>query len=181
MDSIKQLKDNLVKAIDYLKDFKYFKHLFTEDDAEIKLVSLRNTLSEISSALEFSKLKSVEFENNKPIKDDYGLDKGSLVKIRPCDDKYNNKTYLGIFLGQMALGTKVSIKDDKIVSSLSNYNPAIFVPDLNEIIFGIESYWCPLRSKEHLEQISDQDISNVWYVKALKTLSKCDDLINGDD
>lgn len=51
-------------------------------------------------------------------------------------------------------------------------NPAIFVPDLNRVVWGMESWWGPIESKEKLHQITDEDISNVWYVKAAKEFNK---------
>lgn len=47
-------------------------------------------------------------------------------------------------------------------------NPAIFVPELGKIIFGMESWWGRIKSEEELKDITDGDIENVWYVKMLK-------------
>ena len=50
------------------------------------------------------------------------------------------------------------------------HNPAIWVPDLKKIVFGMESWWGVLRSRTISKQITDADIQNVWYVKALQAL-----------
>ena len=49
-------------------------------------------------------------------------------------------------------------------------NPAIFIPSLNKIVWGYGSWWGEIASAEKLHQITDSDIQNVWYVRALKQL-----------
>ena len=53
-------------------------------------------------------------------------------------------------------------------------NPAIFVFDLNEIIFGCQSWWGIIKNEQELKDISDIDIDNIWYVKVLKSLNEID-------
>jgi len=53
-------------------------------------------------------------------------------------------------------------------------NPAIFVFDLNEIIFGYESWWGVIESEKQLKEITNDVIDNVWYVKALKQIDELD-------
>ena len=50
-------------------------------------------------------------------------------------------------------------------------NPAIFVPDLKTIIFGVESWRQRITTESQLRSITDIDIENVWYVKALKQIA----------
>jgi hypothetical protein len=89
--------------------------------------------------------------------------------VRPCNEKYGNKTYLGIFLGEADIGLFIShYPDTKELSITRHYNPAIFVPELKEIIYGSGSWWGKINSEEELKEISDDDIDNVWYVKMLK-------------
>lgn len=65
-------------------------------------------------------------------------DIGKLVKIRPCDDKYENKTFLGIYLGEFPVPKYVSYDEDEQQLSIVNiHNPVIFVPDINEVVFGL--------------------------------------------
>ena len=94
---------------------------------------------------------------------------GALVAVAPCGDKYNEKTYLGFFIGSLPFNCCCS--HDRISKELSFYvgtNPAMFVPELGELIWGIGSYWHKINSKEELKQITDDDINNTWYIKALK-------------
>ena len=97
---------------------------------------------------------------------------GSWVAIRPCDDA---KTYLGIYLGEMPNGAMYHYHEVKKALTLSLLdNPAIYVPELKRVIRGSESWWGSIGSPEQLKQISDADIQDVWYVKALKELSEND-------
>lgn len=106
-----------------------------------------------------------------------GNKKGTLVKIRPCADKYDNKTYIGFLLGDIPTGVRVEYnkKNEEVDVELSRTNPAILVPELGEIIFGYESWWGEINSIEDLKEISDDDINNVWYVKLLKNKFKKDE------
>lgn len=100
---------------------------------------------------------------------------GGFVRVRPCGEKYENKTYLGIFLGDFPVGHMTSYNPDtKEMQIFLKRNPAMFVPDLNEIIWGMGSWWSDIENPEDLDQITDKDISNVWYVKALQTLDRAE-------
>ncbi len=95
---------------------------------------------------------------------------GGFVAVRPCAETYGGKTFLGVYLGEMGImmGWKV---ESGILSIKRGYaNPAIFVPDLAQIIYGVESWWGAIKSPDDLRTITDSDINNVWYVQALKTL-----------
>lgn len=98
---------------------------------------------------------------------------GDWVKVRPCADEYKDKTYLGVLLGDLALSTSATIRGKKTLEiSHSMYNPAIYIPDTKTIVMGCGSWWGSIDKPEDLKEISDKDIDNVWYVKALKDLSK---------
>ena len=99
---------------------------------------------------------------------------GAWVSINPCskEDNPENKTFLGVYLGDIALSVSFTVEPDEkqLVARFSGHNPAIFVPDLNKVVFGYESWWGEIESPSHLRQITDDTIANVWYVKALKDL-----------
>lgn len=92
-----------------------------------------------------------------------------LVAIRPCDGE---KTYVGIHVGDLPTGvhTKYDRKSGVMEIGLGAGNPAIVVPALGKIVFGYESWWGLIKSEDDLKQISDEDISNVWYVKAMRKM-----------
>lgn len=96
---------------------------------------------------------------------------GGLAKVRPCGEEYNGKTYLGFFLGEIATEAYCSYYSDtqELVVGCSG-NPAIFVPELNKIIFGYESWWSRIENEEDLRDITNNDIENVWYVEAIKEI-----------
>lgn len=91
------------------------------------------------------------------------------VAVRPVDDE---KTYLGLLIGEYPIGFSgiYAIKDQKL-TVMGRTNPMIFIPELERVVFGYESWWGRIKSEDQLKQITDADIQNVWYVKALKTLS----------
>jgi hypothetical protein len=95
------------------------------------------------------------------------------VAVRPCEGD-GKRTYLGFLLGDMALGTSVRFDRESGVLSVSPamHNPAIWVPDLGRIVMGCGSWWGPVKGPEDLRKITDADINDVWYVRALKDLSK---------
>ena len=56
---------------------------------------------------------------------------------------------------------------------LTNYpvdNPAIFVPELNQIIYGCESFWRKIDKVEDFSGITQEEIDNTWYVKLLREM-----------
>lgn len=71
---------------------------------------------------------------------------GVFVSIRPCKPEYKDKTYLGLYIGEIAIGLTVKREDleggnVELTIERTMYNPAIFVFALNKVIFGIESWW----------------------------------------
>ena len=93
-----------------------------------------------------------------------------LVKVKYCKDK---KTYLGLYLGELPTQISVShIKDKSTLEIMpSMCNPAILVPKLGKIIFGYESFWSFIKTEDDFEDITEDEIENVWYVQALKAIS----------
>lgn len=107
---------------------------------------------------------------NEPIKSN---DKkiGTFVKVRPCANEYGNKTYLGIYLGRLPINILSSLNNEtKVLTNSAMLNPAIFVPDLKKIIYGIESFWSEIESPDDITDITDETIENQFYIKALKSM-----------
>lgn len=107
-----------------------------------------------------------------PVWDNHRHEPGIWVKVRPVKEEYGKKTYLGVMLGSMALGVTCQQNVETGILHLSHghHNPAMYVPDLKKVIFGAASWWAPIENEEDLSSISDADIENVWYVRALKEL-----------
>lgn len=97
---------------------------------------------------------------------------GCLVSIRPCAEEYENKTFLGIYIGDIATTQMASYYEESGVLKISvgMHSPAIFVPDLKKVIFGYESWWGEIKSIDQIRKITDEDIENTWYAKLLSGL-----------
>jgi hypothetical protein len=93
--------------------------------------------------------------------------------VRPVGEEYGNKTFLGVLLGEMAVSQACSF--DQATGTLKvdrcMFNPMIFIPEKNTVVFGYESWWGTIKTEDQLRQITDVDIQNIWYVKALKQIS----------
>ncbi len=98
---------------------------------------------------------------------------GFLVKVRPCDKELEGKTFLGIYLGEVALSIRATYNADARTIGISPtmHNPAMWVPALGRVIYGCGSWWGRIKTEADLRQISDADIDSVWYVQALRSLA----------
>lgn len=98
---------------------------------------------------------------------------GALCEVRPCGEEYQGKTYLGIYLGDLPIGISSSYDDNTgVLCNHTMNNPAIFVPELRKIVYGMESWWREIKSLEEFKGISKEEIENTWYVKLLKGMGK---------
>lgn len=94
---------------------------------------------------------------------------GAWVSVRPVGDE---KTYLGVYLGDLIIETNYYYQlKQKSLKLMPHTNPAIWVPDLNKVVWGCGSWWGIISTPEQLRTITDADIQDIWYVKALKDLS----------
>lgn len=97
---------------------------------------------------------------------------GRFVAVRPVE---SDKTHLGVYLGELpisVLAVQTERQDNVVTLRLEPgmHNPCIWVPDLNQLVYGIESWWRPLGRPEDLSDITDADITNIWYMQALEQL-----------
>ena len=92
-----------------------------------------------------------------------------LVRVRPVSD---DKTYLGILIGDLPTGISASWHKDSQVLSISttHYNPAIIVPELNRIVMGYESWWAKISTVEEVCAITNDMINKTWYVALLQQM-----------
>jgi hypothetical protein len=142
---------------------------------------------------EFFKSKFIEYPltiNGIDVKtDDCSLrqsDIGKLAKIRPCAEEYQNKTYIGIFLGDLPHAPHISHNEKTgVLTIIPMMNPAIFVPELRKIIYGCESWWQIIQEGEDISKdITDELIQNQWYVRVAKEMfgdKESDGKDEGDD
>lgn len=101
-----------------------------------------------------------------------GYPKRKLVRIRPCAAEFDGKTFLGLYLGDLArtIGVSFNRETGVLEVDLSHHNPAIWIPSLERIIYGYESWWGPIESEDQLRAITTESINSIWYVQALKAL-----------
>lgn len=169
-------KEDLIQEIAKAKvivgDYNKIGHLFSDDEGKRTLAELNQTLGRIEMIMKASDIKELAHPKNKAIEKPMFGNKGCLVKIRPCGEEYGNKTYLGFLIGEIAVGSSVTIFDDKIQLNFSGHNPAIFVPELGKVIYGYESWWGQIKSEDELKQITNEDIDNVWYVKLMRKMAE---------
>lgn len=99
---------------------------------------------------------------------------GDYVAVRPCAPEFEGKTFLGILVGEIPLApiANFDIKTRALKISLVGHNPLIFIPERKTTVLGCASFWRRIQTPEQLREISDADISNLWYVKALKELTE---------
>lgn len=95
-------------------------------------------------------------------------EKPSLCMVRPCAEEYKNKTFLGLYLGCLPITIQTTLDKTGTLSNFTSKNPAIYVFELNKIVWGYESFWQRINSVDDFKNITDEDIDNVWYVKLLK-------------
>jgi len=98
---------------------------------------------------------------------------GTFVAVRSCKKEHDDKTHLGILIGWVPIhtGVEYSKETQRLTFNHTGGNPAIFVFDYNEVVLGVECWWGPIEDEAHLREITDGDIKNVWYVKALEAMS----------
>jgi hypothetical protein len=179
----KELKEALQEIKKNLRVFdKVLKHDFTKEGK--CYVNLRQStfirkllklFDSLNWQLALNTYKTFDIDNEqKPINTNQC---GTPVKIRPCADKYEGKTYFGILLGDMPLNISATIDMSGNMSiSRVSYNPAIFIPEVNDIVYGCESWWGEIESEDDLKEVITEDtIDNVWYMKLLRRMSKGDD------
>jgi hypothetical protein len=114
--------------------------------------------------------------------DRYNLDKPGFVAIRPCDEKYEGKTYLGLLVGDMPLSPTVSlnVNTNRLTVGLMT-NPAIFVFKTKEIVYGCESWWQKITSPDDMKDITDDIIDSQWYVAMMKAMPDTDEITSKGD
>lgn len=147
-------------------------HIVRRNPQQLKNRSTTETIMEIKFPITVNSIKFSgvpAYEPHASFKRDVC---GRWVAIRPCAEECKGKTFLGVLLGSIAISTICEQEPDGgLLVSPCLHNPAIFVPDLNRVVFGYESWWGEIKNESDLRQITDADIEGVWYVRMLKEIS----------
>jgi len=105
---------------------------------------------------------------------------GTFVKVRPCAERFEDKTYLGIYIGEYPLETYAILhKSDSVLRIAALGNPLIYIPSLKETVYGAGSWWGEIESQEDLADITDEMIDSVWYVQLLKEMLEIGETVEG--
>jgi hypothetical protein len=96
---------------------------------------------------------------------------GKFVSIMPCVKGCEVKSYLGLYLGDLPIGTNISYNPEtkELITSFDT-NPGIFVFALNKIVYGCESWWSVIESEDDFKDITQDAINEQWYMKVLNSL-----------
>jgi hypothetical protein len=162
------------KWLDTIINFDYEKNdkrYITQKQASL-IKDLFQVFDTLNWQLAFNNYKELQYEERPAINKHKC---GMPVKVKSCKKEHdNNKTYFGIYIGEIPLSISHSIDDDGVVTAKKTmYNPAIFIPELNDIVYGCESWWGKIKDEEDLKKlITDKVINDVWYVKLLNGLYK---------
>lgn len=127
----------------------------------------------------YYKSKYIEYpiKVNKINYDEFHFDKRRhetmFVAITPCAKEYENKTFLGLYLGDLPCSPTASYNEKcNELTVKAMHNPAIYVFELGKIIFGMQSWWKPLKSLDEFAAITKEDIESQPYMQALRQMSK---------
>lgn len=89
------------------------------------------------------------------------------VSVKPCDD---TKTYFGIYLGEFPRYTGISYNEkERKMTVTPSCNPCIFIPELNKVVFGDESWWKRIEPEEinDIKAITEDMVKGQWYMQML--------------
>jgi hypothetical protein len=98
---------------------------------------------------------------------------GAPVKVRIAGE---DDTHDGFYLGELQTDTPLVAfyPKSKELRLVARRNPALFVPKLNRIVWGMESWWAFVGPGEEKKSISDADIEDTVYVKMMKAMEDRD-------
>lgn len=162
-EDIKDIDDKAKDLAALFKEMEEFQRKDEEENGETILLSSKELEEEVT-------VKSVEKRGTFYKKSGMlsSATPGSFVAVRLASE---DKTYLGIFLGDFAIDVIPVYRDkSKKIQITPRTNPAMFVPELQKVVFGCESWWSEIKSVEKFKEIADEDIENQWYVKALQQI-----------
>ena len=173
-DKLKEIREGmkLFDAHVYIPDYETGGGKLSKKQTEI-VRTLFEIFRSLNWQLKFNNYKELRYKESEPIK---LAECGTPVKVRSCKKEHGEKTYFGILIGDVALSIGHTIEEGNIVyAEQSHYNPAIFIPELKTVVYGCASWWSRIESEDELKAlITDDVISNVWYMKMLGDIARQD-------
>jgi hypothetical protein len=167
-EQLETIKDgmNLLDTMIHM-DHKKERWYITEKQRQI-VKSLFSLFKSLDWQIALNEHKEFQFTESDPVNTRRC---GIPVKVRSCKKEHGDKTYFGILIGDVPLSLGATIEDNILFVSRQRYNPAIFVPELNDIVYGAASWWGEIEDEDELNDlITDDTIESVWYVKLLKKM-----------
>jgi len=157
-----------MKMLDLIVDVDYETGIGELNERQVKVVyEFFRLLESLNWQVKFNNYKELKYEDSEPINK---RECGTPVKVSSCKKEHGDKTCFGILIGEVALSIGHSIdKEGNVTAKRQGYNPAIYIPELNDIVYGCESWWQRIKSEKELNKlITEEIIENVWYMKMLK-------------
>lgn len=174
-ERIDKIKSNL-KPFDMIINFDWGTNgekCYVNERQADAVQELLDLFKSLKWQLALNSYKGINYTKRKTLEDGLTASCGDAVKVSPCSEKYGGKTYFGVYIGDIALSVGCNISQDGTLNvGCSMHNPAILVPELGEVIYGAASWWGVIESEDDLKElITEETISNVWYVKMLESLT----------
>ena len=80
---------------------------------------------------------------------------GKAVMVKMVGDEYGDETFFGIHLGEFPIEPIISHnRNSKELKVIPMFNPAIYIPKLQKIVFGCETWWSMGDKKSEKEIVS---------------------------
>ena len=139
----------------------YFPDIFTEKSKVVHKCMKQNKEcnTDICDVCKLFQSKFIEYPitvskiNQNEFLDLYKKKVGSKVELTLCEKGHENKKYTGILLGELPVQTAVHYYQQSQELNVSMVgNPAIWVEELNRIVYGYECWWYITELKESEEQ-----------------------------
>lgn len=167
MGKQKSFKKQIKELIELVKDYKTLGQLLSDNDGVAAMAKVNQGLHKILLNIKMGKATKVKHPESKAVLETKNT--GRFVKVAPCGKEYEGKNFIGIMIGDVSLGSSVKLDEGTITCEFAGHNPAILIPDIGKVIYGMESFWGYINLESDLEDI---DVENVWYVKALRDLQE---------
>jgi hypothetical protein len=94
---------------------------------------------------------------------------GDLILMKPDNPEYEGKTYLGYFLGEIALGSTVKVDAISITSEFVRFSPVFYLPEIGRWFFGIDGWWSLIKQEQDFEKITLSNPDSSWYIELAKS------------
>ena len=96
---------------------------------------------------------------------------GTLVvvslRMKRGSGETHSHSYVGIYLACAPTMVVGDVVDGKIRLRMTEHtNTAIYIPELNRIVWNDECIWGEIDSRKSLESITNKDPNNEWYKRA---------------